>query len=145
MKKCLGVLIILMSISSMAFAQDIATAIKQDDATKLHVSALPYPGCQYLYHEDTGTLTNHVLLTALVGQTLRIYGIEVHSLDAVNKGVIRFEETDGTTFYAGYLSTCPSAFGTSIRYEILTGLSLKVTTPGATAIVIHYTITGLGM
>ncbi|MFA4871323.1 MAG: hypothetical protein WC623_24200 [Pedobacter sp.] len=100
-------------------------------------SVLPYPGCSYLYYGTDTAVSNHVLITVATGHTIKVYGIEIHSLDTVNKGVAKFQNTDDSIFYQGYLGVAPSAFGTQINYSV-SGLSLKVSTLGATAIVVHY-------
>ncbi len=148
-------------------AQDIATAVKQDNPNNLRQSmwgsnttgykeiqatdegyqktydmaALPYSGCGYKYYESSAAVTNYALITVGVSLRIQVYGIEIHSLDTVNKGIVRFQDSDNTAFYAGYLGTAPSAFGTQINFET-TGNILKVTTSGATAIVVHYIVTG---
>lgn len=146
MKKILSAGIIIISIATWGYADDINTGqmtqLKHDGHVAgadypLPVSALPYAGCNYAYHEASGTLTDHAIVTVGTGHTIRVYGIEVHSLDLVNKGVVRFEDSDNATFYAGYLGTAPSAFGTQVNFAT-NGITLKVTTSGATAIVIHY-------
>lgn len=140
MKRILLAGLICLFFASVVSAQEVATAVKQDNSEKLKVSVLPYPGCSYLYYENMGTLTHHALITVPTEHIIHVYGIEVHSLDTVNKGTIFFENADNSRFYPGYLSTAPSAFGTTINYSVI-GTSLKVSTSGATGIVIHYIIT----
>lgn len=136
MKKLIVLFGILCLTISNVSAQEIATSIKQDDAYRLHASVLPYPGCTYVYFEITGTVTNHILFTNTAGN-IRIYGLEVHSMDTVKEGGIFFQNTDNSHFYGGYLATAPSAFGTQLNHP-LQGSSLKVTTPGSVTIGIHY-------
>ncbi|MFA4854039.1 MAG: hypothetical protein WC616_01635 [Candidatus Omnitrophota bacterium] len=136
MKKLLLAAIIYLFSTSFVSAQDIAMPIKQDDPTKLHISALPYPGCTFLYYGTGTAVSGHVLLTVAAGHTIHIYGYEIHSLDEVNKGIFYFNNTDNSPFYSTYLDT-KGAIGNDANM-IVTGLSLKMTAPGATSIILYY-------
>lgn len=138
MKKLIVFGSICLAISNVS-AQEIATAIKQNDASKLQASVLLYPDCSYFYQKNMSAVTNHALITCTAGQTIKLYGIDIHSLDTVNQGLVFFQNEDNSEFYPGYLATAPSAFGTQLNYTVQ-GLSLKVTTSGATGIVLHYKI-----